>query len=59
MSDAQDYYDDGYDDDHEWRDCPTCKGRGTVNPLTTGLPEDFLCLSTTTCPRCEGSGECP
>lgn len=38
--------------------CPTCEGRGTVNPLTPAnrLPSDFLCLGTTTCPRCDGDG---
>lgn len=38
----------------EWP-CPTCKGRGTVNPLTA--PKDFFCVSTTECPSCEGTGE--
>lgn len=40
-----------------WPDCPSCKGRGTVNPLTA--PEGFFCVSTTDCPTCDGSGECP
>lgn len=49
-----DYDDDyAYDDDDE---CPTCRGRGTVNPLTPNLPKDFLCLGTQTCPCCDGSG---
>jgi DnaJ-class molecular chaperone len=47
------------DADEEWPKCPTCGGRGTVNPLTPNLPQGFLCLSTTDCPNCEGSGECP
>ena len=38
-------------------DCPTCKGRGTVNPLTA--PSGMLCISTTECPTCDGSGEMP
>jgi len=38
-------------------DCPTCNGRGTVNPLTA--PENFFCVGTTDCPMCDGSGECP
>lgn len=44
-----------YDDDDI---CPACAGRGTVNPCTPldRLPRDFLCLGTTTCPRCDGSG---
>lgn len=37
--------------------CPTCLGRGTVNPLTA--PPDFLCITTTTCPTCEGAGVWP
>lgn len=52
------------DDDEEFSDvdydfvrCPTCKGAGTVNPLTA--PRGFFCAVTTTCPDCEGSGECP
>lgn len=36
-------------------DCPTCKGTGTVNPLTA--PADFFCASTTDCPHCDGTGE--
>lgn len=35
--------------------CPTCKGRGTVNPLTA--PQGFFCVSTTDCPSCDGTGE--
>jgi len=40
----------------EWPECPTCRGTGTVNPLTA--PKDFLCFGTQECPHCEGSGEC-
>jgi DnaJ-class molecular chaperone len=29
--------------------CPTCKGRGTINPLTA--PKGFFCVSTTECPN--------
>lgn len=46
---CMDCMDDGDDE------CPTCNGRGTVNPLTA--PADFFCVGTTTCPRCDGSGE--
>lgn len=46
----------GDDDFEEDQECPTCRGKGTVNPLTPNLPEGFLCLGTDTCPRCEGSG---
>lgn len=35
--------------------CPTCKGSGTVNPLTA--PADFFCAGTTDCPHCDGTGE--
>lgn len=35
--------------------CPTCKGGGTVNPLTA--PSDFFCVGTDDCPTCDGSGE--
>ena len=42
-----------------WPNCPTCKGRGTVNPLTPNLPEDFFCVGVTDCPTCDGTGECP
>ncbi len=37
--------------------CPTCHGARTVNPLTA--PANFLCITTTTCPTCEGSGVSP
>jgi hypothetical protein len=57
--------DDDYGDDRRWcfecgqidcrcDDCPTCKGRGTVNPLTA--PPDFFCVGTTDCPHCDGRG---
>jgi DnaJ-class molecular chaperone len=36
-------------------ECPTCHGRGTVNPLTA--PQGYLAITTTTCPTCDGSGE--
>lgn len=39
----------------EWPECPTCNGRGTVNPLTA--PKGFFCVSTTDCPSCDGTGE--
>jgi DnaJ-class molecular chaperone len=38
-------------------DCPTCKGKGTVNPLTA--PAGFFCAGTTDCPHCDGTGEKP
>lgn len=51
----------GMDEEVEYEedeDCPTCLGLGMVNPLTPDnrLPRNFLCLGTTTCPRCDGSG---
>lgn len=36
-------------------ECPACKGRGTVNPLTA--PKDFFCVGTTDCPLCDGTGK--
>lgn len=42
---------DGMPDDDE---CPTCKGKGTVNPLTA--PKGFFCAGTTDCPHCDGTG---
>jgi DnaJ-class molecular chaperone len=53
---ASQCYDCG-DDDAGSNECPTCKGRGTVNPLTA--PEGFFCVSTIDCPTCDGTGECP
>lgn len=38
-------------------ECPTCGGRGSVNPLTA--PAGFFCTSTTDCPACDGTGEMP
>lgn len=35
--------------------CPTCKGRGTVNPLTA--PAGYFCTGMTDCPDCDGSGQ--
>lgn len=52
MSREYDYFTD--EDDAEYL-CPTCKGRGLVNPLTA--PEGFFCAVTTECPTCEGTGE--
>lgn len=43
------------DHDFEPIPCPTCKGSGTVNPLTA--PNWYFCIGTTTCPACEGTGE--
>lgn len=37
--------------------CPTCMGRGTVNPLTA--PKDFFCVGTADCPDCDGTGVLP
>jgi DnaJ-class molecular chaperone len=34
--------------------CPTCKGGGTVNPLTA--PPDFFCAGVADCPHCDGTG---
>ena len=42
-------YSQGMDDQ-----CPTCRGAGTVNPLTA--PAGFLAITTTECPMCEGLG---
>lgn len=50
-----DYNDYDTDRDDVDLSCPTCKGRGTVNPLTA--PADFFCVGTTDCPHCDGTGE--
>ena len=47
-----DDYDDDYPDD-DFDECPTCKGRGVVNPLTS---PDF-CTGVSDCPDCGGSGQ--
>lgn len=47
----EDFYEWGAD--HE--PCPTCRGRGTVNPLTA--PDRMFVTGTTLCPDCDGSGE--
>lgn len=56
---ADDYYDSlerrEYEDDEVDLSCPTCKGRGVVNPLTA--PADFFCVGSTDCPHCDGTGE--
>lgn len=44
----------GWDDD-QGSECPACKGKGTVNPLTA--PDDFFCIAQTDCPLCDGDGE--
>jgi DnaJ-class molecular chaperone len=44
MSEVEDDYDQ----------CPTCKGEGTVNPLTA--PKDFFCAGVADCPHCDGTG---
>jgi DnaJ-class molecular chaperone len=36
-------------------ECPTCRGSGTVNPLTA--PQGHFCVGTTDCPTCDGFGE--
>jgi DnaJ-class molecular chaperone len=59
MTDAMDDGDEDYDypdqDEINLNPCPTCRGGGTVNPLTA--PEGFFCTGTTDCPDCEGTGE--
>jgi hypothetical protein len=47
-------YDSHYYDDPP---CPTCKGRGTVNPITA--PKGFFCVGSVDCPTCDGTGDCP
>ena len=34
--------------------CSTCKGSGSINPLTA--PPGHFCVSTEECPCCEGAG---
>ena len=46
---------DIFDGDEIDLSCPTCRGRGTVNPLTA--PKDFFCVGPTECPHCDGTGE--
>jgi DnaJ-class molecular chaperone len=41
-----------YDDEDCDEECPTCRGRGTVNPLTA----DYFCVSTEPCRDCDGKG---
>ena len=55
--DCYDEFEDYLDSLPEDEQCPTCKGRGTVNPLTA--PDWFFCVGTTECPTCDGTGECP
>lgn len=52
---AEEFYDEARYDDEKDCQCPYCKGRGTVNPLTA--PEWFFCVGTTDCPACDGTGE--
>lgn len=52
MSEGPYFYED---EDQMDFTCPTCKGRGTVNPLTA--PEGFFCVGTTDCPTCDGQGD--
>lgn len=47
--------DDYYADADDVPACNTCRGIGTVNPLTA--PNGFFCVGTTECPHCDGSGE--
>jgi DnaJ-class molecular chaperone len=53
MSEIYEDNEDEEEDDYFW--CPTCRGKGTVNPLTA--PPDFFCVGTTDCPTCDGTGE--
>lgn len=41
-------------DDDDAPVCQTCQGSGIVNPLTA--PPGVLCITSMTCPHCEGSG---
>lgn len=55
MSDKDDDFYCEEDDDFEVLYlCPTCKGTGTVDPLSA--PPDFFCVGTTDCPHCYGLG---
>ena len=36
-------------------ECPTCKGKGTVDPLTA--PAGHFCVGVDDCPTCDGTGE--
>lgn len=42
------------EDEPDDDECPTCKGRCTVNPLTS--PPGFFCVGSTDCPTCDGTG---
>lgn len=42
------------DEEDDFDQCPTCKGKGTVNPLTA--PKDFFCAGVADCPHCDGTG---
>lgn len=58
VEDTPDDFEDDFEDecdDSVDLSCPTCKGRGTVNPITA--PADFFCVGTTECPHCDGTGE--
>mgnify|MGYP001562216643 CR=1 FL=1 len=44
-------------DDEPIELCPTCRGVGTVSPLTA--PLGFFCAVVTECPICNGTGEAP
>lgn len=57
MTTGPDDYDDADDQFADDDPCPTCKGDGTVNPLTA--PADFFCAGTTDCPTCDGTGRMP
>lgn len=57
LAELPDEFYDRDDDGEDWPPCPTCKGSGTVNPLTA--PQGFVCFVVTECPTCDGTGECP
>jgi DnaJ-class molecular chaperone len=48
---------DDYGDDAPFEPCmcAACNGHGVVNPLTA--PRGFLCVTASTCPACDGTGE--